>query len=93
MSKIKNRPRSQVSLDWLFGKHLSPEEQERRRREEKIKDLLPDEDEDTIGAVYDSRLLTRLFHYMRPYRLRLVMAVILMPPSCCQNSMVTLSPS
>ena len=69
---------NRVSLDWLFGKHLSPEEQERLQREERIKDLLPDEDEDWIGKVYDGRLLKRLFQYMSPYRVQLITAVILM---------------
>ena len=67
-----------VKLDWLFGKHLSPEVQERIKREERIKDLLPDEDEDRIGKVYDSGLLKRLFTYVLPYRAQLIAAVIFM---------------
>ncbi len=63
---------------WLFGPRLSAEEQERLAREDKIRDLLPEEEEDTIGKAYDSRLLRRLFTYMRPYRARMVAAVILM---------------
>ena len=80
MSKsINNKPkRSGVTLDWLFGKGLTPEEQERLQREEKIRDLLPDEDEDRLGKAYDGRLVRRLFRYLRPYRVRLVIAVVLM---------------
>ncbi|GIV78326.1 ABC transporter ATP-binding protein/permease [Litorilinea aerophila] len=63
---------------WLFGTRLSAEEQERLAREDKIRDLLPEEEEDTIGKAYDSRLLRRLFTYMRPYRARMIAAVILM---------------
>jgi ATP-binding cassette subfamily B protein/subfamily B ATP-binding cassette protein MsbA len=70
--------RNKVTLDWLFGKHLSPEEQERLRREERIRDLLPDEDEDRLETVYDWRLLKRLFGYIRPYRTQLITAIILM---------------
>ncbi len=69
---------NRVTLDWLFGRYLSPEEQERRRREEKIRDLLPDEDEEFLTKVYDSRLLKRLFGYMYPYQFQLVAAIILM---------------
>jgi ATP-binding cassette subfamily B protein/subfamily B ATP-binding cassette protein MsbA len=67
-----------ASLDWLFGKYLSLEQQERLAREEKIKDLLPDEDEDSLGKVYDARLLKRLMTYMNPYQNQLVMAIIFM---------------
>ena len=67
-----------TSLDWLFGKRLTLEEQERRQREEKIRDLLPDEDEDRLGKAYDGRLLKRLFRYIRPYRIRVIIAVVLM---------------
>jgi len=40
--------RQKISVDLLLGKRLSAEEQERRAREEKIKDLLPDEEEDQL---------------------------------------------
>lgn len=70
--------RRDAGLSWLFGKQLSPEEQERRRREEKIRDLLPDEEADMLGRAYDGRLVRRLLGYMRPYRLKLIAAVVLM---------------
>jgi hypothetical protein len=40
-------------------RRVSAEDEERRVREEKVRDLLPEEDEDTIGKVYDARLLGR----------------------------------
>ena len=61
-----------------FGARASAEEEERRAREAKIRDLLPEEDEDTIGRVYDARLLARLFFYLRPYAQRTIWAVVLM---------------
>ncbi len=42
----------------------------RRLREEKIKDFLPDENEEQIfSQAYDRRLLSRLFEYIVPYRI------------------------
>jgi len=68
-----------ISFDWLFGKNLSPEEEERRRREEKIRDLLPDEEEDELlGKAYDGRLVKRLLTYIKPYGVKITLAVILM---------------
>lgn len=82
MAKLNQSPngRDRDTLDWLFGKHMTPEEQERLRREEKIKDLLPNEaDEDAaLGKAYDSRLIKRLFGYMRPYKPQMITAIVLM---------------
>lgn len=61
-----------------FGRRASAEEEERRAREAKIRDLLPEEDEDTIGRAYDARLLARLFVYLRPYARQTIWAVVLM---------------
>ena len=60
-----------------FDPGLGMEEQERRDREERIKDLLPDEDE-LLGKAYDGRLVRRLLGYMSPYKSQLVVAIILM---------------
>jgi ATP-binding cassette, subfamily B, multidrug efflux pump len=60
-----------------FDPGLGMEEQERRDREERIKDLLPDEDE-LLGKAYDGRLVRRLLAYMRPYKSQLFVAIILM---------------
>jgi ATP-binding cassette subfamily B protein/subfamily B ATP-binding cassette protein MsbA len=74
-----NRRENRATLDWLFGKNLTVEEIERRRREEKIKDLLPNEEEDDLlGKAYDRRLMGRLARYMRPYSTRFILAIILM---------------
>jgi hypothetical protein len=49
--------------------HIDPSQrlsdQERQRREEKIEDLLPNEDEQ-LGKAYDSRLVSRLMAYISP---------------------------
>lgn len=46
-------------------------------REERIRDLLPDEDE-LLGKAYDSRLARRLLRYLGPYKVKLAVAVVLM---------------
>ena len=69
-NKKEHRPRH-------FDLSLSLEEQERRAREEKIQDLLPDEDE-ALGKAYDSRLVRRLLGYTLPYKGQLIAAVIAM---------------
>lgn len=56
---------------------LSLEEQERRAREEKIQDLLPDEDE-ALGKAYDARLVRRLMRFTLPYKGQLIAALIFM---------------
>jgi ATP-binding cassette subfamily B protein/subfamily B ATP-binding cassette protein MsbA len=61
-----------------FARRASAEEQERLAREEKIRDLLPDEEEDALGTAYDARLLRRLMVYLRPYTGRTLWAIIFM---------------
>ena len=57
-------------------------EEERLQREEKIKDLLPDETEDDlIGRAYDSKLMGRILGYNKPYMRQWVVALILMTVS------------
>ena len=63
---------------WLFGRRVSLEEEERRSREERIRDLLPDEEDDDLGKAFDSRLVGRLLDYLGPYKRKTVYAVILM---------------
>lgn len=50
---------------------------EREAREERIRQLLRDDDE-LLGKAYDSRLVRRLGGYMRPFKNSLIFAVILM---------------
>ena len=51
---------------------------ERRRREAKIKVLLGDTDDEVIGRAYDARLLRRLFGFVQPYRRQLMLAIVWM---------------
>jgi len=53
----------------------------RRQREAKIALLLYGGDDDVLGKAYDSRLLARLFTYIRPYRRQLILAVLFMAVS------------
>ena len=63
----------------LFGKRrLTPAERAQLEREDRIKDLLPDEDADRLGKVYDSRLVKRLFHYILVYKNKLIASIIFM---------------
>ncbi len=52
--------------------------QERQRREEKIKTLLGQAEDEAIGRGYDSRLMSRLLSFIRPYRWRVLAAVLWM---------------
>lgn len=53
---------------------------ERESRESRIQDYLRDDD-DLLGKAYDGRLVARLGTYMRPYKAKLIVAVILMTAS------------
>ncbi len=63
---------------WLFGRRVSLEEEDRRSREERIRDLLPDEEDDNLGKAFDKRLVGRLVQYLGPYKRTTVYAIILM---------------
>jgi len=60
-----------------FDPQLGIEEQERRDREAKIRELLTDEDE-LLGKAYDGRLVRRTTRYLAPYRRKLAAAILLM---------------
>jgi ATP-binding cassette, subfamily B, multidrug efflux pump len=82
--KIREELRQQIKnhepprqIDFFF-RRASAEEEERRAREAKIRDLLPEEENDSIGGVYDSGLVGRLFGYLKPYRVRTVVAIAMM---------------
>ncbi len=62
----------------MFPRRMSAEEMERHAREEKIRDLLPDEEDDSINKLYDARLTGRLISYLKPYRGMTVWALVLM---------------
>ncbi|MCI0574801.1 MAG: ABC transporter ATP-binding protein/permease [Chloroflexi bacterium] len=61
-----------------FDPRLRMEERERILREEKIQDLLPDEEADTLGRAYDGRLVRRLLQYLAPYRNKLLASIFFM---------------
>jgi ATP-binding cassette subfamily B multidrug efflux pump len=48
--------------------------------EELIQDLLPNED-NKLGQAYDSRLVRRLLKFLHPYRVKLILAIVLMVTS------------
>ncbi|MBK7894441.1 MAG: ABC transporter ATP-binding protein [Anaerolineaceae bacterium] len=54
------------------------EERERQDREERIRALLREDDDDMLGKAYDGRLVRRLLGYMRPYLPQLITAIVLM---------------
>ena len=64
--------------NWLYGKDITFEEQERRRRENRVQRLLTEDEDDILGSAYDSRLLSRLLQFMKPYEAKLIIAVVLM---------------
>ena len=64
--------------NWLYGKDITFEEQERRRRENRVQRLLTEDEDDILGSAYDSRLLSRLLQFMKPYEIKLIIAVVLM---------------
>ncbi|MEZ4865942.1 MAG: ABC transporter ATP-binding protein [Caldilineaceae bacterium] len=85
-NQATTRPTDQTtpSLDfrpgrsWLFGTRLSAEEQERLAREERVRELLPDDEDDAAGKAYDGRLARRLVSYLRPYKQQVVWSVVFM---------------
>ena len=75
---MNRRGRKGDSPEYDEVAELSVDELQRLRREEKIQDLLPDEDEDALGRAFDGRLVRRLLIYTRPYRSKLLAAIVLM---------------
>lgn len=73
------------SLDWLFGTRLSAEEQERIARERRVRDLLPEDEEEAGVGSYDSRLARRLVTYLKPYRTKVIWSVVFMSISSILN--------
>ena len=66
------------SREKQFDPRMGIEEQERQDREERIRALLRDDEDEMLGKAYDSRLVRRLLGYMRPYMPRLIAAIVLM---------------
>ncbi|MBK8931028.1 MAG: ABC transporter ATP-binding protein [Chloroflexi bacterium] len=62
-----------------YDSRVTVEENERRDREAKIKNLLDDDEEDSdLGKAYDGRLVRRLLVFLSPYRAQLIWAIFLM---------------
>jgi ATP-binding cassette subfamily B protein/subfamily B ATP-binding cassette protein MsbA len=76
-NKKQARKENGRSRQKQFDPQISMEEQERKAREERIRELLK-EDDDLLGKAYDGRLVRRLLGYMRPYQSRLIIAILLM---------------
>ncbi|WP_420641574.1 ABC transporter ATP-binding protein [Candidatus Leptofilum sp.] len=66
------------SREKQFDPNMGIEERERQDREERIRALLREDDDELLGKAYDGRLVRRLMGYMRPYMPRLVVAIISM---------------
>lgn len=63
----------------IYDTGLDIEEKERQDREERIRTMLDDEEEDVlIGKAYDGRLVRRLGGFLIPYKTKLILAIILM---------------
>jgi hypothetical protein len=64
-------------LGWFAGTGLwgSAAQQEREAR---VRKLLPEDEEETAGSSYDSRLTGRLIRYLKPYRTQTLWAIVLM---------------
>ncbi len=78
----KNENRNGRSREKQFDPRIGIEEQERQDREERIRALLKeDDDDDLLGKAYDGRLVRRLLGYMRPYLPKLIVAIVLMVTS------------
>ncbi|MCL4870287.1 MAG: ABC transporter ATP-binding protein/permease [Anaerolineae bacterium] len=61
-------------------------DESRQQREERIRDLLPDErEDDNLGRAYDGRLVRRLLGYIGPYKRQLYLALVLMTVSALLN--------
>lgn len=64
-----------------FDPKMGIEERERQDREERIRALLKEDDDELLGKAYDGRLVRRLLGYMRPYLPKLLVAIVLMVSS------------
>ena len=74
----QNRSANGRSRKKQFDPQIGIEEQERQDREDRIRALLKEADDELLGKAYDGRLVRRLLGYMRPYLSRLIVAIILM---------------
>jgi ATP-binding cassette subfamily B protein/subfamily B ATP-binding cassette protein MsbA len=62
----------------IYRQETPDSPQERQRREEKVRTLLGQADDEAIGRGYDARLVRRLYGFVQPYRWRVLTAMIWM---------------
>ena len=74
----KNGSGNGRSREKQFDPKMGIEERERQDREERIRALLREDEDDMLGKAYDGRLVRRLLGYMRPYLSKLILAIVLM---------------
>jgi len=74
-NQIKNR------LGWFYGTGLRAQGAETLAREDRVRKLLPEDEEDTAISSYDARLTGRLIRYLNPYRAHTIWAVVFMSVS------------
>ncbi len=74
---IQTTNQTETRLGWFAGTGLwgSAAQQEREAR---VRKLLPEDEEETAGSSYDSRLTKRLIRYLKPYRTQTLWAIVLM---------------
>ena len=79
MTRQDGRNGYKVTSREALGSPLTGGDEARLRREALVEDLLPDEqDDDVLGKVYDSRLVSRLIDFNLPYLNRIIAAVVMM---------------
>ncbi|MCB0239725.1 MAG: ABC transporter ATP-binding protein, partial [Anaerolineae bacterium] len=79
MTRQDGRNGYKVTFREALGSPLTGGDEARLRREALVEDLLPDEqDDDVLGKVYDSRLVSRLIDFNLPYLNRIIAAVVMM---------------
>jgi ATP-binding cassette subfamily B protein/subfamily B ATP-binding cassette protein MsbA len=66
---------------WEQDPSLSAEQRDHMRREAKIAELVPDEEDDPLGKAYDGRLARRLLGFMKPYKGKMLLAIVMMMAS------------
>jgi ATP-binding cassette subfamily B protein/subfamily B ATP-binding cassette protein MsbA len=75
---IQTTNQSENRLGWFAGTGLRAGDVAHQEREARVRKLLPEDEEETAGSSYDSRLTKRLIRYLKPYRTQTLWAVVLM---------------
>ncbi len=79
MSELNKEKENGRFQKQIYDSRIGIEEKERQDREERIRTMLEDEEEDVlIGKAYDGRLVRRLGIFLKPYQAKLTVAIILM---------------